>query len=75
MKVEAEDAHCREIVVESMPQVMAQDPMRFLEELSRRFHSDYFFATELHDDESCPFAKGSRTPFEQPARIPQSLAF
>jgi hypothetical protein len=74
VRVEADDAHYREVVLGAMPELMAQDPMKFLEELARRFHSDYFFATELHDEANCPFADGSRIPFEQPARLPQPLA-
>jgi hypothetical protein len=74
VQVKTADAHYRQVVLESMPELLAQDPARFTEELARRFHSDYFFATELHDEDSWPFGHGERIPFQQPARLPQPLA-
>lgn len=74
VQVKTDDAHYRQVVLDSMPELLAQDPTRFLEELARRFHSDYFFATELHDDDACPFAHGGRISFQQPARLLQPLA-
>jgi hypothetical protein len=64
VRVDTSDAHYREVVLQSMPE-LAADPERFLGELARHFHSDYFFATELHDDDRCPFAHGDQIPFER----------
>jgi hypothetical protein len=64
VEVKTDDAHYRGVVLESMPELVAE-PARFLGELARKFHSDYFFATELHDDDNCPFAQGDKIPFEQ----------
>jgi hypothetical protein len=70
VEVDAQDQHYREIVLRGGEE-MSSDPDRFLEGLSARFHSDYFFATELHDETTCPFADGDHLPFRrQPVAQP-----
>jgi hypothetical protein len=43
-----------------------RDPLRFLECLHRVVSSTYWFATGLHDDDTCPFKEGEMfRPFHQ----------
>ncbi len=63
VEVETGDPHYREVVLGADGQ-QRSDPDGFLASLSSRFHSDYFFATELHDENRCPFADGEQLPFQ-----------
>lgn len=55
------DEHCRRIVLEVASGMEAERAQNRL--LAERFHSDYFFVTPGHDDETCPFREGDRLPF------------
>ena len=53
--------HYRDVVLSALPEVMAASIWRMrLRALPRHFHSDYFFATEPHDERECPFAGGDQ---------------
>ena len=59
IEVKADSAHYRDLVQNALPELSSR-PERFLAQLPRKFHSDYFFATEPHEDADCPFAHGTR---------------
>ncbi len=68
VKVQTDADHYRAAVLDWDPELRAKDPEAFLSKLTHRLHSDYFFATDLHNDQDCPFAHGEQVPF-QPERI------
>lgn len=57
------DEHYRRIVLEVASRMEAGRAVNTL--LAERFHSDYFFVTPGHDDETCPFRERDRLPFQQ----------
>ena len=72
IQVKADSAHYRDLVQNALPELSSR-PERFLAQLPRKFHSDYFFATEPHEDADCPFAHGTRVVFEQHPRAAEPL--
>jgi hypothetical protein len=52
--------HYRDIVLGALPEVMAASVEKWFHTLPQHFHSDYFFATEPHDERQCPFAGGDQ---------------
>lgn len=57
-------------------QLTRQDAIAFLEKLHLALANDYWFATGLHDDDTCPFREASHMPLTRgepevvrPARI------
>lgn len=74
VEVDADD-HYRRIVLDATAGVEPERALNGL--LAERFHSDYFFVTQGHDDETCPFRQGDRLPFHQEdagATVPASRA-
>lgn len=57
------DEHYRRIVLEAAAGLEPERALKAL--LAERFHSDYFFVTPGHDDETCPFRDGDRLRFQQ----------
>ena len=72
VQVRTEDHHYREVVLGSLPELMAESASKFLQALPGHFHSDYFFATEPHDEADCPFAAGDRIAMEQASSTQQA---
>lgn len=74
--VEVEPAsRYRELVLSAYGDERVSKPKQFLNELGDRYHSDYFFATGPHDEETCPFSHEDRVPFTQsPAIHPAATA-
>lgn len=73
--VKSDNPHYREIVLEGMPDAPKTSAAELLDDLPRRFHSDYFFASAPHDDDECPFARGSHVRIQQsPIAQPTSHA-
>jgi hypothetical protein len=65
LQIEADphwDRLIREALAAAGDPVGAQEALRAI---SQRFQSDYAHATEPHHEAECPFANGSRIPFEQ----------
>ena len=62
VEVDTRDDRYRDIVLGS-DAAAASNPEQFLRGLASHFHSDYFFANELHDDEDCPFGESNTLPF------------
>lgn len=62
IEIDTDDEHYRDVVLGAGGD-RPKDPEGFLASLPGRFHSDYFFATEVHDDDVCPFAHGDQLPF------------
>lgn len=58
-------AHYRDVVLDALPEVMAAGVETWLRALPQHFHSDYFFATEPHDESQCPFAGGGEVPLSE----------
>jgi hypothetical protein len=62
--VDARDAEYREVALRPVGGIDPEaDPEGFLRALADHVHGSYLFATELHDDGSCPY-KGMVVPME-----------
>jgi hypothetical protein len=67
--------HYSELVLGNGHGPRAGREQQFLDDLADRYHSDYFFATQPHDDEECPFANGDRVQLDSaPAAQPAAHA-
>jgi hypothetical protein len=64
IEVSASDPYAH-LVREALGEMEGSSAEQALVELGHRFRSDYFFATDLHDDDECPFAHGEQVPFAE----------